>query len=61
MNDLFKKLKQKAKTLKLNTSQANIKNIFDKIEKIEEKKYITQNYLMIFIHLVSTENKNKNS
>ncbi|BDU63541.1 hypothetical protein BOFE_10810 (plasmid) [Candidatus Borrelia fainii] len=60
MNDLFKKLKTKAKTLKLNTPQTNIKNIFNEIEKIKEKKiYHTKLFNDFYTFGVNRKQKQK--
>ncbi|UPA14073.1 DUF226 domain-containing protein [Borrelia turicatae] len=60
MDDLLKKLNQKAKNLKLNTSQANPKNIFNKIEKVEEKKiYHTKLFNDFYTFGVNRKQKQK--
>ncbi|UPA09940.1 DUF226 domain-containing protein (plasmid) [Borrelia nietonii YOR] len=60
MNDLFKRLKQKAEILKLNVSQTQIKNIFDKIEKNNGKKiYHTKPFNDFYTFGINRKQKNK--
>ncbi|WP_241763548.1 hypothetical protein [Borrelia hermsii] len=60
MNDLFKRLKQKAETLRLNASQAKTKNIFDKIEKNNGKRiYHTKPFNDFYTFGINRKQKNK--